>query len=77
MANRIDCTTIEVPVVLRDRIARHRLHGRQAYYEVVEEALSWWEDCGGWGVQVVVDVPEPLSRLSRHRRSRAGQDASP
>jgi len=43
-----DCTNIEVPVVLRDRIAAHRLHPRQAYYEIIEEAIGWWEESGGW-----------------------------
>jgi hypothetical protein len=39
-----DNTVIEVPVVLRDRLARHRIHPRQAYYEVIEDALDFWED---------------------------------
>ncbi|MCA1819774.1 MAG: hypothetical protein LC620_06980 [Halobacteriales archaeon] len=64
MANRIDSTTMELPTVLRDRIASHRLHGRQAYYEVVEEALGFWEERGGWGIRPPVDVPQPL-RVAR------------
>jgi hypothetical protein len=44
-----DNTVIEVPVVLRDRLARLRLHPRQAYFEVIEEALEFWEEAGGWG----------------------------
>jgi hypothetical protein len=44
MANRIDFTTVEVPVVLRDRLARRRIHERQAMHEVIEEALDLIED---------------------------------
>jgi hypothetical protein len=43
-----DNTVIELPVALRDRLARHRLHPRQAYYEVIEAALDVWDDLGGW-----------------------------
>ena len=49
MASTIDSTTIEVPVVLRDLLARHRLHPRQAYHEVIEAAVDYWLDNGGWG----------------------------
>jgi hypothetical protein len=45
-----DCTTIEVPIVLRDLIARERLHARQAYHEVIEEAVLFWLEQGGWGM---------------------------
>jgi hypothetical protein len=37
-------TVIEVPIVLRDRLAAWRIHPRQAYFEVIEEALDVWED---------------------------------
>ena len=43
-----DNTVIEVPIVLRDRIAAHRRHPRQAYHEVIEEALFFWEEHGAW-----------------------------
>ena len=43
-----DVVCIDVPVVLRDAIARHRLHPRMALHEVIEEALQWWEESGGW-----------------------------
>jgi hypothetical protein len=43
-----DTVNLQLPNVLRDRIAGHRLHPRQPYYEVIEEALAWWEECGGW-----------------------------
>ncbi|HUR61464.1 MAG TPA: hypothetical protein VM286_03765 [Candidatus Thermoplasmatota archaeon] len=43
-----DCVTLEVPNVLRDRLREHRLHPRQPLYEIVEEALSFWEEAGGW-----------------------------
>ena len=43
-----DSTTIEVPAALRDLIARHRLHPRQALHEVVEEAFRFWEEGGAW-----------------------------
>lgn len=39
-----DCTAIELPVVLRDRLGRLKVHERQAYYEVVEDALDYYED---------------------------------
>ena len=48
MVHAKDCVTMELPNVLRDRIARHRLHPRMAMYEIVEEALSVWEEAGGW-----------------------------
>lgn len=44
MANRIDFTTVEVPTVLRDRLARLRIHPRQAFYELIEDALDVVED---------------------------------
>jgi hypothetical protein len=44
MSNRVDFTTIEVPVVLRDRLLRLRVHHRQGMHEVVEAALDFWED---------------------------------
>ncbi len=37
-----------MPNGLRDRLAALRLHPRMAMYEVVEEAVSFWEECGGW-----------------------------
>jgi hypothetical protein len=43
-----DNVVIEVPIVLRDRLANQRLHPRQAYYEIVEAALDLWDDLGGW-----------------------------
>jgi hypothetical protein len=45
-----DNTVIEIPIVLRDRLARQRQHPRQAYYEVIEAALDVWDDLGGWGL---------------------------
>lgn len=48
MSNSIDTVNIVVPVVLRDRLASHRLHGRQALHEIIEDALAGWEDGGGW-----------------------------
>jgi hypothetical protein len=44
MANSPDMVAIVVPVVLRDRLASKRVHPRQAYYEVIEEALDLFED---------------------------------
>lgn len=43
-----DNTLLELPIVLRDRLAAQRLHPRQAYYEVIEAALDVWDDLGGW-----------------------------
>lgn len=39
-----DATSIELPIVLRDRLVRLKRHERQACYEIVEEALDFWED---------------------------------
>lgn len=41
-------TNIDIPFVLRDRLATGRLPPRQAYYEVIEAALDFWDDAGGW-----------------------------
>jgi hypothetical protein len=47
MANRIDSTTVEVPTVLRDRLARRRVHPRQAMHEIIEDALDVLDDLEG------------------------------
>jgi hypothetical protein len=44
MGNRIDSTTVEVPTVLRDRLARRRVHPRQAMHEIIEDALDVLDD---------------------------------
>ena len=64
MASGRDMTTIDVPVVLRDLLALQRLQERQPYYEIVEEALSFWLEAGGWGPGwfPLVDVPRPVRR---------------
>ncbi|MFA5943938.1 MAG: hypothetical protein WC876_05685 [Candidatus Thermoplasmatota archaeon] len=41
-----DATSIEIPIVLRDRIVRLKRHERQACHEVIEEALDFFEDAG-------------------------------
>lgn len=41
-------TLVEMPIPLRDLIARQRLHPRQALHEIVEEAILFWQDHGGW-----------------------------
>jgi hypothetical protein len=43
-----DFVSIDIPLVLRDAIARHRLHPRMALHEVIEETLQWWEASGAW-----------------------------
>lgn len=43
-----DFTTIDIPIPLRDLVARYRLHPRQAYYEVLEEAMLYWIDNEAW-----------------------------
>ena len=48
MAQSRDAVNIEVPVVLRDLIAHHRLHPRQALHEVIEDAVLHWIEAGGW-----------------------------
>lgn len=48
MARTVDSTTIEVPIPLRDLIASHRLHSRQALHEVIEEAVLAWMERGAW-----------------------------
>lgn len=39
-----DSTTIEIPIVLRDRLLRFKRHERQAFHEVLEAALDYYED---------------------------------
>lgn len=51
-----DHVSVDMPNVLRDRIARLRLHPRMALYEVIEEALEYWETAGGW----LPHVPAPV-----------------
>ena len=60
-----DNTLIEVPIVLRDLIAANRLHARQPYYEVMEEALLFWLERGGWSptLEQFTDIPAPVPRL--------------
>lgn len=48
MAQARDHVNVTMPNVLRDRLAGLRLHPRMALYEVVEEALDFWQDAGGW-----------------------------
>ena len=44
MARTKDAVVIEVPLTLRDRLARFKVHDRQAFHEVVEAALDFYED---------------------------------
>lgn len=37
-------TTIQVPDELKERLARHKKHPRQPYYEVIAELLDWIEE---------------------------------
>jgi hypothetical protein len=48
MATTKDSVLVEIPVVLRDLMARRRLHPRQALHEVIEEAFLFWEESGAW-----------------------------
>jgi hypothetical protein len=48
MVTTKDSTLVELPVALRDLIARQRLHPRQALHEVIEEAFMFWEESGAW-----------------------------
>ena len=48
VTNRLDFKTIEFPVVVHARLVQARLHHRQALWEVVESALDYWEEAGGW-----------------------------
>ena len=41
-------TTIEIPIVLRDRLRRGKAHQQQAYYELIRAALDYWDQHGGW-----------------------------
>lgn len=65
-----DNTLIEIPIVLRDLIAENRLHPRQPYYELVEDAVLLWLEWGGWWEK---DIPylEP-SELPMNRPRRSG-----
>jgi hypothetical protein len=40
----IDMTTIELPTVLRDRLRTMKVHPNQAYYDLIEDALDFWDD---------------------------------
>jgi hypothetical protein len=51
-----DFVGIDIPVVLRDALARHRLHPRMALHEVIEEALHAWEESGAWTPHTVAPV---------------------
>ena len=44
MVRTRDAVVIEVPLTLRDRLARFKVHERQAFHEVVEAALDFYED---------------------------------
>ena len=60
VANPQDTVTILVPTVFRDRLAKLRLHPRQPYYEILEEAVSFWLEKGGWWPYVPAPVdPHP------------------
>jgi hypothetical protein len=48
MATTKDSVLVEIPVALRDLMARHRVHPRQALHEVIEEAFLFWEESGAW-----------------------------
>ena len=56
MPNPRDTVHVLVPNVLRDRLASHRLHPRQPMYEIIEEALDFWEHSGGWRPYVKAPV---------------------
>lgn len=43
-----DMTTVDIPAALRDLIARHRRHDRQALHEIIEDAFFFWEEAGAW-----------------------------
>jgi len=64
MARAADCTTVELPTALRDRLASHRLHSRQALHQVIAEALASWEARGAWtgtsGPWHHLGLPHPL-----------------
>lgn len=51
-----DHVSVDMPNVLRDRLARLRLHHRMPLYEVIEEAVEYWEACGGWLPHVAAPV---------------------
>lgn len=48
MVQAKDHVNVAMPNVLRDRIKASRLHPRMALYEVIEEAIDYWEYSGGW-----------------------------
>ncbi len=52
-------TTIEIPIVLRDRLRRGKAHQHQAYHELIRAALDFWDDRGGW--DLADGRPKPLS----------------
>ena len=48
MTNRLDFKSIDFPTVVYERLKEGRLHHRQALWELVEAALDYWDDNGGW-----------------------------
>jgi hypothetical protein len=75
MPNPVDTVAILVPIVLRDRLASLRLHPRQPYYEVVEEALEFWSAAGGWAPVQAAPVDDARSMGASRRRFRRGTSA--
>lgn len=69
----VKTTTLEVPVALRDRLARAKTHPRQAYHEVLSRALDALEaaspDLGAPGLDPLVarHRPEILAAMRRHK----------
>lgn len=63
-----DNTLVEIPLVLRDLIAENRLHPRQPYYEVIEDALLFWLDHGGWHDAEIPYVEPSELPMNRPRR---------
>lgn len=48
MTNRIYFKSVDFPTVVHERLLKSRLHHRQALWEVVEAALDYWDENGGW-----------------------------
>ncbi len=76
MPNPQDTVQVLMPNVLRDRLAELRLHPRQPMYEIIEAALDYWEEMGGWAPVMPAPVdPYPprtwVDAMQREMRERS------
>ena len=56
---RLPLVSIAMPPTLRDRIASHRVHARQAFYEVIAAALDFVDGVTPTAIRPVPLVQDP------------------